>query len=235
VSPASPVAQETVRVRVPRGVWGQNAFGEPDFYDARETRVLMTGNTISISLQMGFYYGYQDYPPGLDLPLGQFPPGDYQVEVTKRSVKGDFLGSMGSATFSVMPSSRAQPFQNVTGLWWTPSESGWGVNIAQNGAGALFATWFVYGPDGKPVWYHMPAGQWDTRRFVCPIYRTTGPLLQGCPESACRYIPFDPTAVTRTLVGTATFFFDEYAGNTGYFYLTIDGETVGRTIQRLDF
>jgi len=40
---------------------------------------------------------------------------------------------------------------DYTDIWWNPSESGWGVNIAQNG-NFIFATFFVYAPGNAPTW-----------------------------------------------------------------------------------
>src|SRR6185503_19971412 len=43
------------------------------------------------------------------------------------------------------------------GLWWNPNESGWGVNIAQQGD-VWFAAWYTYDRSGKPTWFVMPRG-----------------------------------------------------------------------------
>lgn len=82
-------------------------------------------------------------------------------------------------------------------LWWNPQESGWGMNIAQQGETA-FVTLFVYGPDGKPTWYFAS----DARVFALDasgspafrgtLYRATGPWLGG---------PFDPAQVALQPVG----------------------------------
>jgi subtilisin family serine protease len=46
-----------------------------------------------------------------------------------------------------------QGFANpLTGLWWNPDESGWGVTLNQQG-NIIFATLFTYDSDGIPVWY----------------------------------------------------------------------------------
>jgi hypothetical protein len=242
VFPASPNSQTTVRVQVPPCVWHADAF-EKTGVDPRETRILMSGNKVDVTVVLSVPWGFLGCPPGLDLSLGQLPPGNYQVEVTKKAADGTSLGSQGTVAFTVTPVMPNRPNFNVTGLWWTPSESGWGVNIVENAAGALFATWFAYGPDGSPVWYHMPAGEWDTAPgsslgFTGPVYRTTGPFLDGCvepPPQACRYVPFDPSRVTRMPVGTATFSFSTTAYGIGSFALTVDGKRILRTIELLDF
>ena len=48
----------------------------------------------------------------------------------------------------------AQAAANYQGLWWNApagSESGWGINLNHQG-NTLFATWFTFGLDGKPLW-----------------------------------------------------------------------------------
>jgi hypothetical protein len=82
-------------------------------------------------------------------------------------------------------------------LWWNPQESGWGMNIAQQGETA-FVTLFVYGPDGKPTWYFAS----DARVFALDasgnpafrgtLYKANGPWLGG---------PFDPANVAIQPVG----------------------------------
>ena len=44
-------------------------------------------------------------------------------------------------------------------LWWSPAESGWGLSITQQ-ASTLFAVWYAYRSDGRPVWYVLPGGSW---------------------------------------------------------------------------
>ncbi len=78
-------------------------------------------------------------------------------------------------------------------LWYSPQESGWGMNVVQQGEVA-FITLFVYGADGAPTWYFAP----DARlvsireplglpRFAGALYRSRGPRFGG---------RFDPSEVT---------------------------------------
>src|SRR5690606_32175309 len=46
---------------------------------------------------------------------------------------------------------------NHTGLYYNPSESGWGINVSQQGDIA-FATLFTYDTDGAPLWLVMSRG-----------------------------------------------------------------------------
>ena len=237
VFPGSLDSQTTVRVQVPQCAWHADPFDKTGV-DPRQTRILMSGNKIDVTVVLSVPWGFLGCPPGLDLSLGQLPPGNYQVEVIKKAADGTSLGSQGSAAFTVSPVAASRPNFNVTGLWWTPSESGWGVNIVQNAAGALFATWFVYSPDGASAWYHMPSGAWDASgSFTGTVYRTTGPFFDGCPTSAntCAYVPFDASRVTRTQVGTARFAFDPMRYGAAHMILVVDGKQTARGIQLLDF
>ena len=47
-------------------------------------------------------------------------------------------------------------------LWWAgTAENGWGMSIVQH-RDALFINFFVYDEKGKPVWYVMPSGEWNS-------------------------------------------------------------------------
>ena len=40
----------------------------------------------------------------------------------------------------------------LSGLWWNPNESGWGIHFTQRG-GNIFAAWYTYDSFGNPKWY----------------------------------------------------------------------------------
>ena len=81
---------------------------------------------------------------------------------------------------------------NVQGLWWRPSESGWGVNVTQQGD-VLFATWFTYDASGRGMWLVMPNGtRTGDNAYTGTLYRTTGPAFGT---------NFDPSQVATTAVG----------------------------------
>jgi hypothetical protein len=104
---------------------------------------------------------------------------------------------------------------NYQDLWWAAgsAESGWGVNLIQQGT-TIFATWFTYDTGSNPVWYSAQAAQVAPSTYSGPLVRTTGPAFNA--------IPFNPSQVGRTTVGTATFTFTN--GNAGTFaYQVNDG------------
>jgi hypothetical protein len=144
------------------------------------------------------------------------------AQVTKTITKLDFAGppTCGSASNR----SRSTNFQD---LWWGGlSESGWGVNIAHQG-NKLFATLFTYDANGQPLWLVMSdSSKTSSATYTGALYRSTGPAFNA--------VPFTPiTAANLTQVGTMTFAFTD--GDTGTLTYTVNGTSVTKNIQRLEF
>lgn len=121
----------------------------------------------------------------------------------------------------------AAPFPaDVTDLWWNPSESGWGVNLIQQ-SNKVFATFFVYGADGRARWYVSSDMQGESAgadtpvRFRGDLYETNGPIVGTT---------FDPAMVTRRLAGTASF--EYHRPSEGILTYTIDGAAVSKRVIR---
>ena len=97
---------------------------------------------------------------------------------------------------------------NYSSLWYVPSESGWGLNLQQQG-NIVFGTWFTYDAAGNASWYVMPnMGRVSDDYFEGPIYATTGvPLHQINGARATRSV---------TPVGTAGVQF--FNANKAFFY-----------------
>jgi hypothetical protein len=126
-----------------------------------------------------------------------------------------FTGRAGAASYS----------SDMSDLWWASpagSESGWGIQLVQRSA-TIFATMFVYGPDGAPTWYvatMIPTASQFT--WSGDLYATTGPWFAT--------VPFDPTRVAVRKVGTMAF-----ASNTVFdatLSYTVDGAAVTKNITR---
>jgi len=107
-------------------------------------------------------------------------------------------------------------------LWYITTESGWGMQLVQRNSN-IFATLFVYGPNGTPTWYvanMLPTGvafQWSG-----DLYATTGPWFGT--------VPFNPANVTATKVGTMTWTAQTVAtGNVSY---TVNGVPVSKNVIR---
>src|SRR6185437_13824248 len=122
-----------------------------------------------------------------------------------------------------VPLVRATSFStDQSDLYYIGAESGWGMQLVQRGS-VIFATLFVYGPNGAPTWYVAtmhPTGapfQWSG-----DLYSTTGPWFGT--------VPFNPANVTPTLVGTMTWTAQTVeTGNVSY---TVNGVAVSKNVVR---
>lgn len=115
---------------------------------------------------------------------------------------------------------------NVQGLWWKgASESGWGVNLTQQGD-VLFATWFTYDEQGQGIWLVMSNGERvGDDSYAGTLYRTRGPAFDS--------VPFESAKVAANAVGTASFtFFD---ASNGVFRYTVNGIAGTKAITRQVF
>ena len=116
---------------------------------------------------------------------------------------------------------------NYQGLWWAAPagvESGWGINFAHEGD-TIFATWFTYDVDGTPMWLVVTAPKSAPGTYTGTLYRTTGPAFSA--------VPFDPSRVGVTAVGSATLNFAD--GNTGTFSYSVNGVAQAKPITRQVF
>jgi hypothetical protein len=116
---------------------------------------------------------------------------------------------------------------NYQDLWWKSpagSESGWGINLTQQGD-TIFATWFTYDANGKPWWLAMVADRVGSKVFSGSIFTATGPAFNASP--------FDPAGVTETTVGNGTLTFAD--GNNATFTYTVNGVTQAKPITRQVF
>ena len=214
ILPASPQYQEPVYARVFTGVFSNDLI-----YGAQAS---MSGNVITIDLQTipeccESYY---------DVMLGRFPAGTYKVVLAYRGA------SPVTVDFTVATPARSRsypgtvPAVNYSDLWWSPSESGWGLSIFHGPFNDVFATWMVYGKDGKPTWYLMGSGKWVAANvyttYQAPVFKTTGPSFSQV---------FDPGRVGIEQVGTATLQFRD--AMTGTFRFDVEGVSGLKNITRM--
>jgi len=106
-------------------------------------------------------------------------------------------------------------------IWWNPSESGWGMQLVQEGS-TVFATLFVYGPDNKPTWVIATLTVGNNGVLTGPTFVTTGPFYGAAS--------FDTNSATIRQVGTMTITFSDVA--TGQLQYSVDGVTVNKRIVR---
>ncbi|CAN5313540.1 hypothetical protein BH11PSE11_BH11PSE11_34590 [soil metagenome] len=222
IIPAAPRYLEPVyaRIQQPGTPYSSCIYG---------AQVTMAGSVLTVEYQREI--DLCNY--SVDVELGRFPAGTFTVNLLEPKVTfsspTDPRASI-STQFTVGPSTAnpderfpgKQPIADYSGLWWSSSESGWGLSIAQGATNAVFAVWFVYGPSGEPIWYTLQPGSWTTfNSYSGPIFKTTGPDFKGA---------FNPAAVGVTQVGTGTLSFAH--GNSGTLNYVIDGQRTLKNIER---
>ena len=120
-------------------------------------------------------------------------------------------------------------------LWIDPDESGWGLNLFHQGD-TLFASLFVYGPDGQPKWYTGSSlvgddgGPLHDRPAVYSgaLYESSGPAFGGA---------FDPARVTRRQVGSMSVELGaDSGGSYAWVNYDVDGtRVINKKIRRFTF
>ncbi len=139
-----------------------------------------------------------------------------------KAITREVFGPLPTCTFSAQNNLAAAT--NYQDLWWkTPagSESGWGINLTQQGE-TIFATWFTYDHDHSAMWLTATANKTAPGTYSGDLYRTTGPAFNA--------VPFNPSAVIPTKVGSATFTFGD--GNNGVFSYTVNQVSQSKAITR---
>jgi hypothetical protein len=144
-------------------------------------------------------------------------------------VRTGVFGLILAVSLAVSPAFAASGY-DYSDSWWTPTESGWGLQFVQQ-RDIVFATLYVYGPDGTPRWYSGALGftgltaQAHTPNYEGDLYQTTGPWF-GAPA-------FAPSAVVYRKVGTMRVAGDSMTRATLFY--TVDGVAVQKAIERLTF
>lgn len=216
VTPAAPQMLDPVRVGIPRS--------GPGLYDSRSVRVTLADGKFTVFVKSGPMFDPAPPPSTLDVLLGQLPMGTYAVEAV---LDDPVPSSLGSTSFTVGP--RTSTLPTHSDLWWNPDESGWGINLIEHPSGRIFATLFMYLPNGGPVgparWFPVPGGTWSgSSVFTGPIYLTSGPQVGAT---------FDPSRVTRTPEGTVTITF--LSKDTAQLVLVSGSRTITKSLRRQPF
>ena len=113
---------------------------------------------------------------------------------------------------------------NYQGIWWNANESGWGINFAHQGD-QIFASWFTYDTTGRGWWLVMTALKTATNTYSGKLYQTRGPAFNA--------VPFDPSTVVPTEVGTGTLTFTD--ANNGTFAYVVGTISQTKPITRQVF
>jgi hypothetical protein len=129
----------------------------------------------------------------------------------------------GSATIAV---SAAQGPLNYSDMWWGGStEDGWGMSIQQHG-NTQFNALYVYDNAGKPTWYVLPTGTWNSTftTYTGAIYQPTSAPLNNYTKAAF-VVPPSPGSVTLTFTSAST----------ATMQYTINGQSGTKSISRQVF
>jgi hypothetical protein len=166
-----------------------------------------------------------------------FTPGTVQVkpvgmaslsfnDTNNATLSYTYNGSAGMKVLSryVFDTSGNTPSVNHSDMWWTPSESGWGLNIIQQFE-SMFAGWCTYDAAGNPIWFVLPSGSWiNPTTYGGTLYRTA---------SSATGTALDQSAVAVMAVGSATLgFIDSDNAELRY---SVDGVAGIKIITRLKF
>jgi len=116
--------------------------------------------------------------------------------------------------------SPASAAADLTDLWWNPSEPGWGINFVQADS-FIFATFFVYGPDNKPVWYTAQMTRDNNGTWKGPMYLSSGSYYGA---------PYNGTLNNVDQTGNATF--APASESSGLLTYNINNVNVTKLIQR---
>jgi hypothetical protein len=133
------------------------------------------------------------------------------------------LASAFSAAAFTVDTSPTTP-TNVTGLWWNPNESGWGINLIQE-SNIVFMTMFTYDGNGTPTWFVASSCAVSAGGCTGDLYRVSGGTQATRPWVSGR------TAVA-TVGSFAVTFFDNSNASITY---SIDGVSSSRNVVRQIF
>ena len=164
---------------------------------------------------------------------GRTGPWSMTVDPTTEGFTGTFTGD--GITAGRIAAARADGQVRMQGygwrndMWFLPSESGWGLNVIEQGD-ILFATLFVYDQQRRPRWYVASSlaaqgGSSDgTLSYAGALGEATGPYFGTA---------FNPSAVSRRDVGTMLL--TTRADGSASLGYTVDGVQVTRQLQRFAF
>lgn len=185
------------------------------------------------------YTGTASHDGQLEIVSGTYRCGtrtgawSMRVDPTSEGLMGSFTGfevpsgRIAAGRFDGTSSMQGHGWRND--MWFVPSESGWGLNVIEQGD-ILFGTLFVYDAQRRPRWYVASdlAQQGDaadgTVTYAGALIESTGPYFGGA---------FNPAAVTRRTVGQMSF--RARPDGTGELFYTVDGVEVRKTLQRFAF
>ena len=146
--------------------------------------------------------------------------------VTSTARTGSGTGAFGNFIGPITITSGADNPGPLSGIWWNPNESGWGINFTQR-SNNIFAAWYTYDVAGSARWYvasncSMPSGSTSCSGS---LYQVQGPIFFG--------VPFDPSKEVVTTVGSISVAFSGNSNATMSY--TVNGFSRTVAIQRQVF
>jgi cyclophilin family peptidyl-prolyl cis-trans isomerase len=152
--------------------------------------------------------------------------GNMSVEFTDNSTASmtfDIDGVSSSKQIIRQEFSTLSPGEAMTGLWYNPLESGWGVALTRQ-SDIAFATMFTYDGNGFPAWFVVSNCAVTSTGCSGDLYAVTGGSSLTEPWVA---------SVSAVLVGNMAFTFSD--DDNGTVTVEIDGSSNTKTITRQVF
>ncbi len=108
----------------------------------------------------------------------------------------------------------------LSGLWWNPAESGWGIHFVERNGNIFAPSWFTYDASEAWPWYVVPNCVMPATGLSCSgtVYQVTGPRIFG--------VTYDPSVRDTVSVGTLSAAFSD--NNNASLSYTVNG--VSRTV-----
>ena len=94
---------------------------------------------------------------------------------------------------------------NYSDMWWGgTAEDGWGMSIQQHGS-TQFNALYVYDNVGKPTWYVLPTGTWNSTftTYTGALYQPTSAPLNNYTKTAF-VVPASPGNITINFTSAST-------------------------------
>jgi hypothetical protein len=110
--------------------------------------------------------------------------------------------------------------RDYSDLWWTASESGWGLQLVRGGD-VMFATMFVYDASMRPTFFTATLSM-SGPAWTGALFETSGPFFASAS--------FDASKVTLRSVGALTF--TPLAAESATIQYSVDGNNVSKNVTR---
>ena len=137
-SPSKPDSTQDVAITVGRSS-----------YIPQSAELRVHGTTIDVTLTASAIDFLPPPPICVTVDAGPLPSAEYEIRFFLFDPTAPAQGSTLMETTQVFVTGPPGP---LSGLWWNPGESGWGIHLAQRGSN-IFASWFTYDQLGNAKWY----------------------------------------------------------------------------------